>query len=67
VEEHFTMNQSNNINSLGSSLPHHRLHVYRKSLELLAAVRAAQVRDAKLRDEVLRAAKGTCLNIAEAT
>ncbi len=59
------MNQSNNINSFGSSLPHHRLHVYRKSLELLAAVRAAQVRDAKLRDEALRAAKGTCLNIAE--
>ena len=59
------MNQSNNINSPSSSLPHHRLHVYRKSLELLAAVRAAQVRDAKLRDEALRAAKGTCLNIAE--
>ena len=59
------MNQSNNIHSLGSSLPHHRLQVYRKSLELLAAVRAAQVRDAKLRDEALRAAKSTCLNIAE--
>src|SRR5664280_1271367 len=51
--------------SLGSALPHHRLVVYRKSLELLAAVRAAQIRDAKLRDEALRAAKGTCLNIAE--
>jgi hypothetical protein len=51
--------------SLGSALPHHRLVVCRKSLELLAAVRAAQVRDAKLRDEALRAAKGTCLNIAE--
>ena len=59
------MNQSNNINSLGSSLPHHRLQVYRKSLELLAAVRSAQIRDAKLRDEALRAAKSTCLNIAE--
>ena len=56
------MNQPNN---LSSSLPHHRLVVYRKALELLAAVRAAQVRDAKLRDEALRAAKGTCLNIAE--
>ena len=42
------MNQPNN---LSSSLPHHRLVVYRKALELLAAVRAAQVRDAKLRDE----------------
>jgi four helix bundle protein len=65
VKELFTMSQHHSNHSLGSSLPHHRLHVYRKSLELLAAVRAAQVRDAKLRDEALRAAKGTCLNIAE--
>jgi four helix bundle protein len=57
---------SHQHHSLGSSLPHHRLVVYRKALELLAAVRAAQVADAKLRDEALRAAKGTCLNIAEA-
>ena len=48
-----------------SGLPHHRLRVYKTSLELLAAVRAAQVADAKLRDEALRAAKGVCLNIAE--
>ena len=34
-------------------------------MELLAAVRSAQIRDAKLRDEALRAAKGTCLNLAE--
>jgi len=52
--------------TFGSLLPHHRLVVYGKALELLAAVRAAQVTDAKLRDEALRAAKGTCLNIAEA-
>jgi four helix bundle protein len=52
--------------TFGSLLPHHRLVVYRKALELLAAVRAAQVTDAKLRDEALRAAKSTCLNIAEA-
>ena len=51
--------------TLGSSLPHHRLLAYKKALALLAAVRAAQIRDAKLRDEALRAAKGTCLNIAE--
>jgi len=51
--------------SLGSVLPHHRLLVYKKALELLAAIRAAQIRDAKLRDEALRSAKGTCLNIAE--
>lgn len=49
-----------------SVLPHHRLVVYRKALDLLAAVRAAQISDAKLRDEALRAAKGVCLNIAEA-
>jgi four helix bundle protein len=48
--------------TFGSSLPHHRLVVYRKALELLAAVRAAQVTDVKLRDEALRAAKSTCLN-----
>lgn len=52
-------------NTLGTSLPHHRLLAYKKALELLAAVRAAQIRDAKLRDEALRAAKGACLNIAE--
>ena len=51
--------------SHGSSLPHHRLVVYQRALELLAAVRNAQIRDAKLRDEALRAAKGTCLNLAE--
>jgi four helix bundle protein len=64
LKEALAVNQGNNIHSLGSSLPHHRLHVYGKSLELLAAVRSAQVRDAKLRDEALRAAKGVCLNIA---
>ena len=51
--------------TLGLSLPHHRLLAYKKALELLAAVRAAQIRDVKLRDEALRAAKGSCLNIAE--
>ena len=53
--------------SHGSSLPHHRLVVYQRALELLSAVRNAQVRDAKLRDVALRAAKGTALNIAEET
>jgi len=54
-------------NHSGSVLPHHRLHVYQRALELLAAVRAAQIADAKLRDEALRAAKSVCLNIAEAS
>ena len=35
------------------------------ALELLAEVRAAQVRDPKLRDESLRSAKSACLNAAE--
>ncbi len=32
---------------------------------MLIAVREAKISDAKLRDEATRAAKGTCLNIAE--
>jgi four helix bundle protein len=48
-----------------SHLPQHQLKAYRVAKELLLAVVAAQVRDAKLRDEALRAAKGACLNCAE--
>ena len=48
-----------------SPLPHHRLQVFHVARELLICVRDAQIRDAKLRDEATRAAKGTCLNIAE--
>ena len=57
------MQQSNH--SHGSVLPHHRLLAYERALQFLKAVREAQIRDTKLRDEALRAAKGTCLNIAE--
>ncbi len=46
-------------------LPHHKLIAYSVALELLSAVRAAQVRDPKLRDESLRSAKSACLNTAE--
>jgi four helix bundle protein len=46
-------------------LPHHRLIAYSVALELLSAVRAARVRDPKLRDESLRSAKSACLNTAE--
>jgi len=56
------MRQHHDNHSIVTALPHHRLHVYKKALELLAAVRSAQVRDAKLRDEALRAAKSVCLN-----
>ncbi|MBK6460852.1 MAG: four helix bundle protein [Myxococcales bacterium] len=47
-------------------LPHHKLVAYQVSVELLLAVKAANIRDAKLREEAVRAAKGTCLNCAEA-
>jgi len=48
-----------------ASLPHHKLIAYRVAVELLLAVRAASIRDAKLRYEALRSAKSACLNCAE--
>jgi len=47
-------------------LPHHRLVAYHVAVDLLVAIKAAHIRDAKLRDEALRAAKGACCNIVEA-
>ena len=47
-------------------LPHHRLAAYEVALQLVASVHAAQIRDAKLRDQAMRAAKSAVLNIAEA-
>jgi four helix bundle protein len=46
-------------------LPHHRLVAYQVARELLLAIKAANIRDAKLRDEALRAAKSAVLNVAE--
>ncbi len=46
-------------------LPHHRLVAYHVAVELLLAIKAANIRDAKLRDEALRAAKSAVLNVAE--
>jgi four helix bundle protein len=46
-------------------LPHHKLLAYGVAVELLLAVKAACIRDSKLRDEAVRAAKGACLNCAE--
>jgi len=46
-------------------LPHHRLVAFHVAVALLLAIKAAHIRDAKLRDEALRAAKSTCCNIAE--
>ena len=48
-----------------SRLPHHKLIAFGVAVELLAAVKAANVRDTKLRDEATRAAKSACLNTAE--
>ncbi len=55
------------MNSMPSSpsLPHHKLIAYGVARDLLLAVRAASIRDAKLRDEALRSAKSACLNCAE--
>jgi four helix bundle protein len=47
-----------------TALPHHKLVAYQVSLEF-AAVRAAAIRDANLRDQAMRAAKSACLNTAE--
>jgi four helix bundle protein len=46
-------------------LSHHKLVAYRVAVELLLAVKAANIRDAKLRNEAVRAAKGPCLNCAD--
>ncbi len=47
-------------------LPHHKLAAYQVALQLLTAVRTAEIRDPKLRDQAMRAAKSAALNIAEA-
>jgi four helix bundle protein len=53
-------------NSLSSPvLPHHKLIAYSVARELLLAVLACRIRDAKLRDEAVRSAKSACLNCAE--
>ncbi len=49
----------------GPLLPHHKLIAYAVARDLLLAVRAAEIRDAKLCDEALRSAKSACLNCAE--
>ena len=48
-------------------LPYEELIAWQVARELLIAVKAAQIADSKLRDQALRAAQSTCLNIAEAT
>jgi four helix bundle protein len=46
-------------------LPHHSLLAYQAAVAFLLAVKAANIRDAKLRDEATRSAKSACLNSAE--
>ena len=46
-------------------LPHHKLLAYVAARDLVVAVRAANVRDAHLPDQALRAAKSAALNCAE--
>lgn len=48
-----------------SVLPHHNLVAYQVAVEFLRAIKSANITDAKLRDEALRSAKSTCLNLAE--
>jgi len=55
----------NELHAAGPVLPHHKLIAYAVAKELLLAVIACHVRDAKLRDEALRSAKSACLNCAE--
>jgi four helix bundle protein len=47
-----------------TSLPQHRLIAYAVARDLVVAVAAADIRDATLRDQALRAAKSAILNTA---
>src|ERR671937_34163 len=46
-------------------LPHEKLFAYQEACKMLDAVREAQITDAHLRDQALRAATRCCLNISE--
>ena len=47
-------------------MPHEKLLAYQKAIELFHQVQGLRVADAKLRDQIQRASKSVCLNIAEA-
>jgi four helix bundle protein len=47
-------------------LPHERLHAYQEARQLLECIRDAEISDARLRDQAIRAGTSVCLNIAEA-
>jgi four helix bundle protein len=46
-------------------LPHHKLIAFGVAKEMLLAVKSANIREAGLRDQAMRAAKSACLNCAE--
>jgi four helix bundle protein len=46
-------------------LPHEKLLAYQFAMQLLQQVQGMRVVDSRLRDQLLRAAKSVCLNIAE--
>jgi len=47
-------------------LPHQKLIVYQRAVQLLRAVSLCKLGDARLREQALKSAKSVCLNIAEA-
>ena len=47
------------------ALPHERLLAYQVALELLRQVQELSIADVRMRDQILRAARSVCLNIAE--
>jgi four helix bundle protein len=47
-------------------MPHEKLLAYQHALQLLQQVQELRIVDARLRDQILRASKSVCLNIAEA-
>jgi len=49
-----------------SRLPHHNLVAYQVALELIVAVKAANVKDAHCRDQAKRASGRAAMNTAEA-
>ena len=48
-----------------SNLPYEKLYAYQEARELLRCVQEAKITDSRLRDQALRAAISTCLNITE--
>src|SRR2546430_14271019 len=47
-------------------LPHEKLLAYQHALQLLLEIQELLIVDARLRDQITRASKSVCLNIAEA-